>query len=97
MAPPIVDGEPANEKRLVDFFKTLNEKDRRRFAAIEAKQRGHGGIVYMARVLACSEKTITRGIAELDLLEEDPVAGRIRRPGAGRKKRSSPSHKRKTI
>ena len=68
-----------------------------RFAAIEAKQRGHGGITYIARVLGCSEKTIARGMAELDQLEEDPVAGRTRRPGAGRKKRSSPSLKRKTI
>jgi len=97
MASRIHDGDPANEKRLRDFANTLNEKDRRRFAAVEAKQRGFGGITYIASVLGCSEKTIARGIAELDQLEEDPVAGRTRRPGAGRKKRSSPSLKRKTI
>ena len=97
MASRIVDCDAANEKRLWDFANTLNEKDRRRFAAIEAKQRGHGGITYIARVLDCSEKTIARGIAELDQLEEDPVAGRTRRPGAGRKKRSNPSLKRKAI
>lgn len=97
MASQIHDSDPANEKRLRDFANTLNEKDRRRFAAIEAKQRGFGGITYIASVLGCSEKTIARGIAELDQLEEDPVAGRTRRPGAGRKKRSSPSLKRKAI
>ena len=78
---------PAIEKFLREFAATLNEKDRRRFAAIEAKQRGHGGIRYIARVIGCSEKTIERGLAELDNLADDPAAGRIRQPGAGRKKR----------
>ncbi len=68
---------------------TLSEKDRRRFAAIEAGQRGYGGIVYIAGVLGCSTKTIERGIKELDHLPDDPAAGRVRRPGAGRKKRSN--------
>ena len=79
------------EKRLRDFAATLNEKDRRRFAAVEAVQRGHGGISYIARVIGCSTKTIERGIKELDQLEQDPATGRIRRPGAGRKKRLSRS------
>jgi len=70
-----------------DFAATLSEKDRRRFAAIEAKQRGHGGIRYIADLLGCSEKTIERGIIELGQLANDPAAGRVRRPGAGRKKR----------
>lgn len=77
------------EHSLREFAATLNEKDRRRFAAVEAKQRGHGGIRYIARVLGCSEKTIERGMAELGNLAEDPAAGRVRRPGAGRKKRSN--------
>ncbi|OYW17482.1 MAG: hypothetical protein B7Z55_12450 [Planctomycetales bacterium 12-60-4] len=71
-----------------DFAASLSEKDRRRFAAVEASQRGHGGIRYIAKVIGCSEKTIERGLAELDQLADDPVAGRVRRPGAGRKKRS---------
>jgi hypothetical protein len=81
----------ANEKRIRDFAATLNEKDRRRFAAMEAVQRGHGGITYIAGVIGCCTKTIERGIKELDHLEQDPAAGRIRRPGAGRKKRFSRS------
>lgn len=81
--------DAVTEKRLRDFAGTLNEKDRRRFAAMEASQRGRGGIAYVARVIGCSTKTIERGMKELDQLEQDPVAGRIRRPGAGRKKRSS--------
>ena len=41
---------------------------------------------YIAEVLGCSKKTIGRGIAELDPLPDDPAEGRLRRPGAGRKK-----------
>lgn len=77
----------AIERSLREFAATLTEKDRRRFAAVEAKQRGHGGIRYIARVIGCSEKTIERGLAELDNLTDDPAVGRIRKPGAGRKKR----------
>lgn len=83
------------EKRLRDFAQTLSEKDRRRFAAIEASQRGYGGIIYIAGVLGCSTKTIERGIKELDQLQDDPAAGRVRRPGAGRKKRSNRSRAKK--
>jgi hypothetical protein len=87
--------DPAIEQRLRDFAQTLSEKDRRRFAAIEASQRGYGGIVYIASVLGCSTKTIERGLKELDQLPNDPAAGRVRRPGAGRKKRSNPSRSKK--
>lgn len=73
------------EERIRDFARTLSEKDRRRFAAIEAIQRGHGGITYVAKVIGCSTKTIERGIAELHELKDDPAAGRVRRPGGGRK------------
>lgn len=84
---PLLDNDPVVEQYLRDFAATLSEKDRRRFAAIEAKQRGFGGIRYIAGVLGCSEKTIERGMKELEHLPDDPAAGRVRRPGAGRKKR----------
>lgn len=75
------------EGQMRNVFQTLNEKDQRRFAAIEARQKGHGGIKYISEVLGCSTTTIRRGIAELDQLPDDPAEGRVRRPGAGRKKR----------
>ena len=75
------------EQKLCGFYATLSEKDQRRFAAIEATQLGHGGIKYVAQLLGCSTRTIERGIAELDDLPNDPAEGRVRRPGAGRKKR----------
>ncbi len=83
----LLENDSATEKRMRDFAQTLSEKDSRRFAAIEAAQRGYGGIVYVAGVLGCSTKTIERGMKELDELQDDPAAGRVRRPGAGRKKR----------
>jgi hypothetical protein len=73
--------------RMQSFFRTLSEKDQRRYAAIEAQRLGHGGISYVANILGCSTKTISRGIDELDTLDNDPAAGRVRRRGAGRKKR----------
>jgi transposase len=35
------------------YFDTLNEKDRRRYAAIEAMKLGHGGQNYISSVLKC--------------------------------------------
>ena len=75
------------ETQTRNVFRSLNEKDRRRFAAIQARQLGHGGIIYVSKLLGIAETTINRGIAELDSLPDDPVAGRVRRPGAGRKKK----------
>ena len=75
------------QERMRAFWQTLSEKDRRRFAAMEAERLGHGGRVYVAAVLGCSTRTIERGIEELERLPEDPAAGRVRRPGGGRKKK----------
>jgi hypothetical protein len=69
------------------FFGTLSEKDRRRYGAIEATRLGFGGNEYIAEVLGCSTRTIERGLQELEQLDNDPAAGRVRRPGAGRKKK----------
>ena len=74
-------------QHMCDFCSTLSEKDRRRFAAIEARQFGRGGITYVAELLGISRRTIRRGLDELNQLSSDPAEGRIRRPGAGRKKR----------
>ncbi len=83
--------EPHIEERMRGFAETLSERDRRRFAALEAARLGHGGIEYIAEVLGCSTRTIERGADDLGQLPDDPAAGRVRRPGAGRKKRSCPS------
>ncbi len=75
-----------------DFFRTLNEKDRRRYVALAAKRYGRGGIAWIVRIVGCSRHTVERGMKELGSLADDHACGRIRKPGAGRKKRSIPSH-----
>jgi hypothetical protein len=46
-------------------FSTLNERQRRLFAASEAVKLGHGGIAYIAQLLDCHRRTIERGLNEL--------------------------------
>ena len=76
---------PVNEARVRDVYRTLSEKDRRRFAAVQASLLPHGGREYLAGLLGCSTRTIARGVAELDELGAgDPAEGRVRREGAGR-------------
>lgn len=76
-----MDAYPAHvEAKMQKLFTWLSEKDRRRYAAVEAAKLGHGGIEYMARVLGCDPKTIRQGLAELDE-PTDPAAGRVRKKG----------------
>ncbi|RJY02241.1 hypothetical protein D5R81_19405 [Parashewanella spongiae] len=51
---------------MLRFYKSLNQRDRRRYATIEALKLGHVGIVYISKVLKCDPKTISRGIYELE-------------------------------
>lgn len=78
--------DEAVETQTRNLFETFDEKDKRRFAAIQARQLGHGGMKYISELLRISVSTIGRGIEELDMLPDDPAQGRTRRPGAGRKK-----------
>ena len=48
------------------MYESLNEKDRRHYAAIEAKKLGHGGIAYISGVLGVSPKTIQAGLEEFE-------------------------------
>jgi hypothetical protein len=74
------------ERLMQTYYGTLSEKDRRRYAAVEAKKLGHGGITYMAKVLGCAQSTITIGMQELDAMPaEAGYEARIRREGGGRK------------
>lgn len=76
------------QHRMRRFFLGLDEKQRRRYAAVEAERLGRGGINYIASILHLDRKTIRRGRDELNLIE-DPAGDRVRRPGGGRKKKSS--------
>ena len=41
---------------------SLNEKDQRHYAALEAKKLCHGGITYIAELLNCARPTIYDGL-----------------------------------
>jgi len=47
------------------FAATLNERDLRRYAAVEALKLGHGGIGYISQLLNIDPQTISKGIEEL--------------------------------
>jgi hypothetical protein len=62
----------------------LDERGRRRWAAVEARALGHGGITTLATATGMSDRTIRTGLKELD--EPEPLSSdRQRRVGAGRK------------
>lgn len=66
------------------FYQSLSEKDRRRYAAIEALKLEWGGITYISQLFGCDYYTIRLGIEELD--DESAMSMRkVRRSGGGRK------------
>jgi len=70
------------ELKMLHLYQSLNEKDRRRYAAVEAEKLPHGGTEYVARLFGCDPKTIRRGIEEVNELPSDSAADRVRKKGA---------------
>jgi len=62
----------------------LNERQRRLWAAAEARSAGRGGIAAVARATGMAVETIRTGICELES-GETLERGRVRWPGGGRK------------
>ena len=54
------------EQKWQDTLPELNEKQRRHYAAREAKAYGFGGVAYFSRVTGLSRDTINQGIKELE-------------------------------
>ena len=74
----------AIEGKYIELLDDLDERGRRRWAAVEARALGYGGIALVARATGLSDRTIRTGLKELD--HADPLSGdRQRRPGGGRK------------
>jgi len=67
------------------FFQTLNESQKRQYAALEAQALGHGGQRAVSQAFDIHADTIRRGMRELDT-HIPPPPGRVRKPGGGRKK-----------
>jgi hypothetical protein len=72
------------QSRHAAILSRLDERQRRLFAAAEARAAGHGGIAAVSRVTRIAASTIGRGLKELDA-PPAPTPDRVRRPGGGRK------------
>jgi len=68
------------ERRMKALYNSLNERDRRRYAAIEADKLGYGGQAYISELLGCDHKTLQRGLDEIDHPPDLPP-GRVRKKG----------------
>jgi hypothetical protein len=69
------------EQRMQALYRSLSEKDRRRYAAIEAEKVGHGGLSYVAKLFGCDPETVRHGQEDLAALPQDEAAGRVRKKG----------------
>jgi hypothetical protein len=79
--------EPTIEQSMKDYFETLSEKDRRRYAGVEALKLGRGGPTYIANLLVIRRKTVLKGMKEvLNLSVQEKRNKRIRKKGGGRKR-----------
>ena len=73
------------EQAMRKYYATLSEKDQRRYAAVEVMKLGYGGQSYIAKLLGCSERTVSRGLDDLAELPEQPQHEALqRKPGGGR-------------
>ena len=59
------------EQNMKRFYDTLSEKDKRRYAGVEAMKFGRGGVAYITRILGCSHKTVIKGLKELNNLSAE--------------------------
>ena len=67
MGSQIISGFPSSiAQEMRKLYNTLSEKDKRRFTAIESMVLGHGGDTYIANVLGCNPKTVSRGRNEME-------------------------------
>ena len=58
------------EEGMINFYDSLSEKDRRRYAAVEALKLPHGGRSYICEVLGCDLKTMQQGMLDLEQEEQ---------------------------
>ena len=76
--------EATIRQRFLELRPVLNERGRRLWAASEAKALGYGGVTLVAQATGVSRRAIHAGLNELRA-GTALAAGRIRRPGAGRR------------
>lgn len=72
---------PSVERHMKLFYDSLSEKDRRRYAAVEAEKLDHGGRLYLAKLLGCDPATIRHGYDDIERLPSDAAGDRVRVKG----------------
>ena len=75
--------EDSLQARKAAMLPHLDERQRRLFAAAEARAAGRGGIAAVARLTRIAASTIGRGLKDLEA-PETLQQGRVRRPGGNR-------------
>ena len=73
-------------EKQVNFYRSLPEKQRRHFLAMEHQRLGKDSKRYLSRVFGCHWLTIERGLAELSESNYQVDYSRQRKAGGGRKK-----------
>lgn len=69
------------ERHMKALYDSLSEKDRRRYAAVEAEKLGHGGVNYVSDLFDCEADTIRAGREDIAALPQDEAEGRVRKKG----------------
>jgi hypothetical protein len=77
--------EDVLREKLASLRPHLDERQWRLLLGAEAAALGYGGIRLVAQVTGVSELTVSKGKRELGEELDPKLAGRVRRPGAGRK------------
>jgi len=79
-------GEIAEEHSAINrVLVSLDERGKRLFVGLLARERGHGGVVEVAAITGMSRTTIRRGMLEIARAVPES-SDRVRRPGGGRKR-----------
>jgi len=58
------------EEGMKNFYDSLSEKDKRRYAAVEVLKIPHGGKQYISNLPGCNFRTIQKGLSDLESEEE---------------------------
>lgn len=79
-------------ERYLSVDDSLNERERRLWAAAEATRIGYGGISIVSKALHMSPNTVKKGLREIaagDTETNSDADARIRKPGGGRRPKNS--------
>jgi len=74
-----------NLEKKLQFFASLNERQQRQFAALEANELGYHGVTVISKIYGIHAHTIRAGQKELEE-QAKLLSEKVRKSGGGRKK-----------